>query len=244
MAKTSGGVRVQAGTINLTGGGGKDIVRGGGAPMNVTPLDSIPDKRVLNQQRAVISKMFKKYGFEANTVAMADLDGAHGVAYIGTKQVYLNKNGFKDAKKLIASKKREYESGFKTITKNPLQHTLVHELAHIKWTTEMGGISKESESKVQSLFKQAKQEAKMLNKKYGQGAKKKWSLGSYALTNVNEFWAEASTQYHIGRRQSKYSKEIGKIWEKEFKKKAGKATPTAGGRGRRQASLFDKRRKK
>jgi hypothetical protein len=44
------------------------------------------------------------------------------------------------------------------------------------------------------------------------------SLGKYASTNVDEFFAEGFTEYHLSSKPSKYAKKIGEIVDKHFKR--------------------------
>lgn len=221
---------------------GIDNIRPGSIEIGtISPLDSIPDKVLRDQQRAVISRIFKRYGFEADTVALAPLGGAWGVnvqsiGNDGVNKVYLSKAAYKSAGKIREAKVSAYKQGWSVKTRNPLQHTLVHELAHSKWISEkdQNGIKK----RIQPLWEQYQAEVESKIKKYGRKEYAKYlSIGQYAGTNINEFWAEASTQYLIGAKQTKYSKAVGKIWNDTFAKNAGKAKSTAGGRAKNPTQI-------
>ena len=44
------------------------------------------------------------------------------------------------------------------------------------------------------------------------------SLGNYASTNLDEFMAEAFTEYQLSSNPSKYATLVGKLMDKYFKK--------------------------
>ena len=43
-------------------------------------------------------------------------------------------------------------------------------------------------------------------------------LGTYANTNINEFMAEAFSEYVLNSNPSKYAEKVGKLFDKYFKK--------------------------
>lgn len=87
-----------------------------------------------------------------------------------------------------------YKTGFKNITNRPIQHTITHELAHATWNS---GYTSPS-------HKAAGKEIKKLYQGWSKNSKKK-GYGSYAKSNVDEFWAEAITKGMHGKKD-KYTK--------------------------------------
>jgi len=100
--------------------------------------------------------------------------------------------------------------------------TLTHEFAHtIAWQSEKNEANNSKlfnfNTKVNSIYKEYKSFLKEnqnnlseLNKNY---------LGAYANTHVDEFMAEAFTEYKLNSNPSKYAVTVGKLIDKFYKKK-------------------------
>lgn len=149
-------------------------------------------------------------GVKERSVRMADLDpiGALGVTYIGAEGksagILLNERFFDRKKNTVINdiKRNHYDTGFKSRTNAPLQHTMTHELAHATWNASM----------TDKNSKAAGVEIKALYRKFLKDKRKK-GHGSYGASSVSEFWSETVTKAIHGT-PDKYTREIKKIAKK------------------------------
>jgi len=230
MGRGSSGIR------GRTGVEGRDIIRGGqitDAQLNdARPLiDGFDDNRLNTQMRKGVSTIATRYGLDTSDILIGDrsnvfsrLPQAIGVNIRRGNQnlVVINENFYKNTSSIRKLKQRAYASGWSAKTRNPVQHTLVHELAHSKWISSLEGRRTSWTKQVRRLYNQYKEEARSLARKFGRdGYAKRLALGEYALTTIDEFWAEASSQHLLGTpgKKNKYATAIGKIWEREFRKR-------------------------
>lgn len=170
---------------------------------NVESLVHMKDPAMYKATKEAISNFAAKLGIPERNVKLADLDG--GVMGIGTKgEVYLNKKYFnKSAEEFADVMKVDYESGHGTKTNKPLAHVATHELAHAAWTSSLTSPNAVAAgARIQSLYK-------AWQKSGGKG------YGTYAASNVDEFWAEASTKAAHGT-PDRWTKAIKKIY-KDYK---------------------------
>lgn len=202
MGKSSGGIRNSS---------RNDIVKvkgDGGTPSGVKNIGSIRDiaDKVSNREvKRAISKYHSRVGLNTREVKIADLKNAYGIAAISSSSnsgtVYLDRKSFNNSKTLIKAKKAEYKRGIKVETNKAIQHTTVHELAHVTWTNHHSG----------TKHKQAGKEISKLYREYKRS--KSNSLGEYASTNVNEFYAEGMSKAILGKKD-KYSSKLLSITKK------------------------------
>ena len=122
---------------------------------------------------------------------------------IGTKgEVYLNKKYFNQtAAQMKGTMAQAYKSGHQTPTNKPLAHVATHELAHAAWQ------SSHTSTKAQAAGK----EIKALYKQWSKGSRK--GYGTYAGSNVDEWWAETSTKAAHGK-ADRYTKAVKSIYKK------------------------------
>lgn len=190
MGKSSGSDR---------GGMGKD---GGGnytgTIKNPESLKNIKDRELQREIQQGISKYESRLGIRTTNIMLADLSGAYGVHVTsGGKSggVYLSKKHFKNATvaKVVQVKKGGYKTKFSTPTNKPVQHTLIHELGHATWNSALSSKGAVGASKsIRTMYNTFKRE-------------KPKSYGSYAYSNVNEFWAETTAKAVLGK-SDKYTR--------------------------------------
>lgn len=197
MGKTSGGIR-------KTGGLGGD--RSGNAKpdfvSNPESIANIQNTELRREVQQAISKYESRLGVRQQNVQLANMEGATGVHVTmdgKSAGIYLNKRYFKTAtpQEVIALKKQAYKTRFLTKTAKPVQHTTVHELAHATWNkhlTKSSAVAARPE--IERAYQQFKSDYR--NKRIK-------GYGRYALANVNEFWAEATTKAVLGK-ADKYTK--------------------------------------
>lgn len=172
---------------------------------NVESLKNIKDPQVYKEMKAAISRFYKELGLPQRNVKLADLpDGTLGVHVTvagGSAGVYLNKKRFKNNSKAFIENatKEAYKKGWTTKTNKPIAHTITHELAHSVWNQHMTGVKQ-------------KAAGKEITKVYHKWLKdkKKSGYGSYAKTNVSEFFAETITKGIHGK-ADQYTKTLKKI---------------------------------
>jgi hypothetical protein len=203
MAKTGGGLRK-----STTGGIGRD---GGGnysgGISKVGSLREIEDKQLRKEIQQGISKFESRLGVRQRNVKLADLKGAVGVHVTSgegkSQAVYLNRKIFEkgDIKTIKQIKERAYKSNFLVKTNKPTQHTVVHELAHATWNSNLTGKKqKDAGKEINSLYKQ-----------FLKDNPKSW--GSYSKSKLNEFYAEGITKAVLGK-SDKYTKALIRITKK------------------------------
>lgn len=200
-----------AGTTRPGGGIGRD---GGGnykggikKPESISNIQNTQLRREIQQG---ISKYESRLGVRQQNVQLAELSGAVGVHVTRAGQseaVYLDTDTFKKATvaSIVKMKQAAYKTGFLTKTNKPVQHTIVHELGHATWNNNLTGKKQVAASKdIQSKYRE-------FRKEYSSGKLK--SYGKYSTTNVNEFWAEATTKAVLGK-SDKYTKFVKSIIKK------------------------------
>lgn len=101
--------------------------------------------------------------------------------------------------------------------------TITHEFAHfisVRNKNVMAQFPKLNEywQEIEVLNKQYKQEISKYNQEKNFKMLNETYLGDYASTNLDEFVAEAFTEYQLKTKPSKYALEVGKIIDKYFKK--------------------------
>lgn len=191
MAKTSGSNKPPAsgglkeGDSNYKGKVGK-----------LEPLASIKDPQVYKSVKESISRFHSVLGVRQKDIKIATMEAGVGGVHITqggqSKQVVLNKqvfNGKNTSKQSVENwAKTGYNSGHLTKTNKPVAHIITHELAHATWNQHLTTPSaKAAEKSVNTLFNKWKADGK------------KNGYGSYAKTNVNEFWAEVCTKAVHGK---------------------------------------------
>lgn len=198
MAKTGGALRTKTGGIGRDGGGDfKGDVR------NVSSLREIKNTQLRREIQQGISKFESRLGARQQNVKLADLSGAYGVhVTTGGKSsgIYLNRAAFlsSEPKDIIAVKRRAYDTNFLNKTNKPVQHTIVHEMAHATWNSHLTGTKQ----------KAAGLEIQRLYRAFLKQNPRRW--GSYGKSNVNEFFAEGITLGVLGK-SDKYSRELIRI---------------------------------
>jgi hypothetical protein len=116
----------------------------------------------------------------------------------------LNEKFFDRKKSAVIAdvKKKHYDTGFKSRTNAPLQHTITHELAHATWNASMKSTKARAAGKeITALYKKWKAD------------KKKKGHGTYGAKSVSEFWSETVTKAIHGS-ADKYTKAVKKIARK------------------------------
>jgi SPP1 gp7 family putative phage head morphogenesis protein len=102
--------------------------------------------------------------------------------------------------------------------------TVVHEFAHVIGTNfellskQCPEYFKDFFKELSANFKSYTNEMLELNSAGKVSEVNKLSLGRYASKNINEFMAEAFTEYKLNSSPSKYAKIVGKLIDKNFKK--------------------------
>lgn len=200
MAKTSGG-------IGRTGGFAPGDANYKGTIKNIKPLASIKHNDVYRDIKQGIAKYHSRLGVRQRDIKIATLDpgtnGVHVTVAGQSSNIYLSSSVFnKPKKQIIARTKRAYDSGWSTKTNKPIQHTVIHELAHATWNSHLTSPN-------------ARAASKDINKMYKAWSrdKKKKGYGEYSKTNINEFFAEVTTKSVLGK-SDKYTRGIKTIIKK------------------------------
>lgn len=182
------------------GGGLKNDGAGNysGSIKNVESLKNMKDRELQREIQQGISKYESRLGIRQKNIMLADLEGAHGVHVTmngESEGVYLNKKSFKNGTvdKIIKVKNSAYKTKFLTKTNKPVQHTIVHELGHATWNSHFKAAN-------------AREAGKSIRTMYAKFTKEKpKGYGKYAHSNINEFWAEATSKAVLGS-SDKYTK--------------------------------------
>lgn len=175
---------------------------------NVETLKNIKDPKLYKEMKEAISRFSAVLGIPQRNIKLATLDGGtfgvHVTANGASDGIYLNKKYFKNAKlaDVIATHKKNYNSGWSTKTNRPGAHTITHELAHAVWNSALR--SPKAQAAAKEIFG--------MYKKW-MGDSKKTGYGKYSKTNVNEFWAETITKGIHGK-SDKYTKKAISIAKK------------------------------
>lgn len=173
----------------------------------VESLKNIKDPQVYKEVGAAISRYHSVLGVRQKNVKLADLGagtlGVHVTISGKSDAIYLNKKTFNQGKKAIVSQtKAGYDSGWHTKTNKPIAHTVTHELGHATWNSHLDSPSARAATpEVKKLYKQWKAD------------KGKKGYGTYAKSNINEFWAETVTKAVHGK-ADKYTKGVKAIIKK------------------------------
>jgi len=182
MGRTSSGVRAAGGLdrdTNYTG--------------NITEVESLINMKDADMYRAAkqaISNFSAKLGVPEREVKLADLSkGVMGVGRQGG--VYLNKKYYnRSISEFRKIMDRAYDTQHLTRTNKPVAHTITHELAHASWTSDLETPKARAAGvEIRRLYNSFKR-----NKPAG--------YGTYAYSNIDEFWAEASTRAAHGTADS------------------------------------------
>ena len=196
------GGRSGRGIDDLIGGGG----RGGKIfqPKNIESLKNIKDAELYKEMKAAISRFHSALGIREKEVKLADIGRYLGVQVNENGQsvaIYLSKRRYKygTAKTIAEQEKKDYASGWSTITNKPVAHTITHELAHATWNDSLKG----------AKYQAAGNEVRKLYNEWARD-RKKTGYGKYAYTNSSEFWAETITKGIHGK-ADKYTKAAFKI---------------------------------
>lgn len=190
MGKSSGSDR---GGMGKDGGGNYS-----GSIKNPESLKNIKDRELQRELQQGVAKYESRLGIGTTNIMLADLEGAYGVHVTSggkSEGIYLSKKHFKNASvdSVVKSKKSGYKTKFSTPTNKPVQHTLIHELGHATWNSALSSKSAVGASKsIRSMYKTFKKE-------------KPRAYGSYAYSNVNEFWAETTAKAVLGK-SDKYTR--------------------------------------
>lgn len=159
-------------------------------------LVSIKNPAVYKSVKEGISRFHSVLGVRQKDIKIATMEAGVGGVHISqggvSKQVVLNKqvfNGKNTTTQSVASwAERGYKSGHLTKTNKPVAHIVTHELAHATWNAHLSSPNAKAAGKsVNTLFNKWKADGK------------KSGYGSYAKTNVNEFWAEVCTKAVHGK---------------------------------------------
>ena len=145
--------------------------------------------------------------------------------YFNNEGFLLRKINFGDTTDSIKNRTR-YKGNDKIVrtAKSPIDpenaeiSTITHEFAHI--------ISSSNQSQTHSKFWK---ELRSIKRKYSDDLKKYLDsenkkafnniyLGRYASVNIDEFYAEAFTEYELSNNPSKYAKMVGELVSKYFQK--------------------------
>lgn len=203
MAKTSGSNRKPPSSGGLKGGDANF----GGKIGKLESLVNIKDPQVYKSVKESISRYHAVMGVRQKDVKIGTLPAGVGGVHVtqggSSKQVVLNKSLFNSNKKQVASwAQTGYKSGHLTKTNKPIAHIVTHELSHATWNQYL------TSPKAQAAGKE-------ISKLYTTWSKdrRKGGYGSYAKTNVSEFFAEVSTKAVHGK-ADKYTRKIKSIVKK------------------------------
>jgi len=202
MGKSSGSDRKSAGGGIKNDGGGNY----GGSVKNPESLKNIKDRELQREIQQGISKYESRLRIGTRNIMLADLAGAYGVHVTAggkSEGIYLDKKTFKNGSvdKVSSSKRAAYNSKFLTRTNKPVQHTIIHELGHATWNSHFTAKNAINASKsIRTMYAKFKKE-------------KPKGYGKYAYSNVNEFWAEATTKAVLGS-SDKYTSFVKKTIKK------------------------------
>lgn len=178
-----------------------------GSVSKVESLIKIKDPQVYKATMQAISRYHSVLGVRQRQVKLAQLSpgtyGVHVTVNGKSDAVYLNKSHFNQtAKQIAADHTKGYNSGWSTKTNKPIAHTVTHELAHATWNQHMTGSKQLAAGKEVNKLYQTWMKDK--NKK---------GYGTYAKTNVSEFWAETVTKAIHGK-SDKYTRAVKAICKK------------------------------
>ena len=102
--------------------------------------------------------------------------------------------------------------------------TTVHEFGHLITLSNQSGIPGVNNAvikfynELRTLRTEYIQELLKYNRERDYYMRNEISLGNYASTNLDEFMAEAFTEYQLSSNPSKYATLVGKLMDKYFKK--------------------------
>lgn len=192
-------------SVKTTGGFSPDDTSYKGSIGNVRSLKTIKERQVYNEVGAAISRFESVLGIRQKNIKLADLEdyvnGVHVTSADGRSEgIYLNAKVFDMKKPEIEARTRNsYKSGWTTETNKPIAHTVTHELAHATWNSHLKG----------EKYAKAGKEIEKLYKAWMKDNTKK-GYGTYAKSNVNEFFAETCTKaiHGVGDKYTQAVKDI------------------------------------
>ncbi len=97
--------------------------------------------------------------------------------------------------------------------------TVTHEMAHVFGLTQSQSPKVQNYfSKLREIYKEYNDQIFLAKQKVDVKTLEKIYLGQYAQTNLNEFHAEAFTEYRLNSKPSLYAQKVGKLFDSHFKK--------------------------
>lgn len=203
MGRNSSGNR---GAIGNDGGGNYS-----GSIKNVETLKNIQNPQVYSAIKDAISRYHSVLGVRQREVKLADMDegvlGVHRTRNGVSEAVFLNKTLFKygNMRDLTRAQKADQDGGWGTKSnRKGFASVVQHELAHATWNNHLKAPNAvRATASIQKLYATWKADKN----------RKKLGYGSYANSNVNEFFAETAMKAVSGR-QDKYTKAIKTIIKK------------------------------
>ena len=221
MPKSISGTRTKKGGVDTSSNYSGPIT-------NVGSIRDIEHTQTRLAVQSAISRYETVIGLGTNEVKIANLDGAYGLADLGDGSIYLNRKYYNDGS-IVAKKIKDEASGWAVKTTRPAGHTVVHELAHQTWSryaSRDGAVNTTGKQRAATV-EAGKKISALYSEWRGQVlSKKRKSLGEYATTNADEWFAEYMTAGTIGTkgaRRDKYAKALVKI-TKQYGLKRGIAT--------------------
>ena len=178
-----------------------------GKIVKVEPLINMKDPQTYKATKEAISRFHSVLGVRQKNIKLAELSdntlGVHVTANGKSEGIFLNKARFNQPKAaIVAQTKKGYDSGWHTKTNKPIAHTVTHELAHATWNNHLTGANQKAAGKeIAKLHTQWRMD------------KNKKGYGTYAHTNINEFWAETCTKAVHGK-ADKYTRKAKEICRK------------------------------
>ena len=200
----------------------------------VTVSSTLP-LETLNKQLAELQRLTNLYKItpavdlsKGTEISFKSTSRLYGVVKSSFQGRYLNKINFGDQTDNTANRQRKDPAIDFTRTKSVVDPdkavlaTTTHEYAHVtalSYQSTYNQASKDFFAELAILRKEYHEELKAINEK--NNSEKEYSeifLGKYASTNLNEFMAEAFTEYQLSSNPSKYAKKVGLLIDKYFKK--------------------------
>jgi hypothetical protein len=191
----------------------------------------------LNKWNTQLNKLTKEYNLSPHLNSKTELKLAYSsnmfqLGYIEADAFKIREINF-GSKKIqnptinrawVENGKRRVANNAKIDLANNDLYVLTHEFGHVisiesskQWAYKFPEIERfwSELSKIKSRYKR---ERNQLAKKGDINGLNEIYLGDYAETNMNEFMAEAFTEYKLNSKPSKYALEVGQLIDKYFKK--------------------------
>lgn len=176
---------------------------------NVESLVNIKDPRVYKEVKAAISRYHSALGARTKDVKIADIKKGIGGFWDGADNtIKLNKLYFNlPKKKADAVYENSAKKGLTTATNNRgISSIVMHELGHSTWSEYHKSANAIAATKsIRRVYDTWLKESSTTKKKMG--------YGSYAETNINEFFAETAMKAVSGSKD-KYTRAIKTIVKK------------------------------